>query len=80
MGPVFLEHLAEVNLLQSSTFAIYLESYEDEDGQDVVSFIDLGGYVTEHMSQGMEPVWFDLVETMYWMIDGATGAKFVNYK
>ena len=57
-----------------------MESYEEEDGHETVSFVDLGGYVTEHMKRGMEPVWFDLEQTMYWMIDGATGAKFINYK
>ena len=80
VGPVFLEHLAAKNVLPTSTFAIYLESYEDEKAQNVVSFVDIGGYVAEHMRQGEEPVWFDLAQTMYWMIEGTTGAKFVNYR
>lgn len=30
------------------------------------------------MKQGLDPVWFDLEPTMYWMVNDAKGVKFVN--
>ena len=39
--------------------------------------MDIGEAVDEHMMPGLDPVWFDLEPTMYWMIKEATGVKFV---
>ena len=78
VGPIFLEQLAEAKVIESSSFAFYLESYANENGHDIVSFVDIGGYVPEHMKQGLDPVWFDLEPTMYWMVNDAKGVKFVN--
>ena len=55
-----------------------MESYAHENGNDIVSFVDIGEAVPEHMKPGLEPVWLDLEPTMYWMVKEANGVKFTD--
>ena len=76
VGPLFVKNLAEAGLIEKNIFAFYLESYDHEiNNSDVSSFVDIGQVVDERMKPGHSPVWFDLVPTMYWMVDSVSGMR-----
>ena len=42
VGPNFVRHLLENELVEDDIFAFYLESYHDENGYDRFSYVDFG--------------------------------------
>lgn len=76
IGPLYVKQLAEAGLIEENVFAFYLESYADElQNSNVQSFVDIGQVLDEHMKPGYQPVWFDLVPQMYWMVDSVSGMR-----
>lgn len=74
IGPLYVKQLAEANLIDNNIFAFFLESYVDN--PSLVSFVDIGAIVPEHVRPGHAPVWFKLTPHMYWMVENVHGVRY----
>ena len=66
IGPLFVKHLADDNVIEDNIFAFYLESFVDESATRS-SYIDFGQAKREHMSNIDDLVWLPLHNHFFWM-------------